>query len=142
MKAVTRYVGERRFDSGTGLARVVMDASRDAGGLGEAPSPKQMVLYGLAGCTGVDVVVMLERQKIVFEDFEVEVEAEQTRTHPRVFKTLQIRFRVAADPANRDKIKRAIQLSEERFCGVSAMLGKTAEITWELDLRPLGEPGR
>jgi putative redox protein len=140
MKVRTRYQGQRRFDSGEGVARVVMDAAADADGLGEAPTPKQMVLHGLAGCTGLDVAVMLERKKVRFEELEVEVEAEQTRAHPRVFKTILITYRVAADPADRAAIERAIQLSEERFCGVSAMLGKTAHIETALELRPL--PGR
>ncbi len=121
------------------MARVVMDASREADGLGEAPSPKQMVLYGLAGCTGLDVAVMLERQKVEFTDFEVEVDADLTGANPKVFKRIRITYRLAADPAARAKVERAIELSEERFCGVSAMLRKTAEITWELDLRPLGD---
>jgi len=137
MKAITRYVGHRRFDSGEGVARVVMDAAAAADGRGEAPTPKEMVLYGLAGCTGLDVAVMLERQKIAFEDLEIEVEAEQGGSHPKVFKQIRITYRVAADAGDRAKVERAIQLSEERFCGVSAMLRKTAEITWELDLRPL-----
>ena len=115
-----------------------MDASREADGLGEAPSPKQLVLYGLAGCTGLDVAVMLERQKIGFEDLEVEVDADLTGSNPKVFKRIRITYRLAADPAARPKVERAIELSEERFCGVSAMLRNTAEITWELDLRPLG----
>lgn len=114
-----------------------MDASTEAEGLGEAPTPKQLVLYGLAGCTGLDVASMLERQHIAFQDFEVEVEAELTSSHPKVFRQLRITYRLAADAAHRAKVERAIQLSEERFCGVSAMLRKTAEITWELDLRPL-----
>lgn len=137
MKASTRYVGQRRFESGEGVARVVMDAAPEADGLGEAPTPKQMVLYGLAGCTGLDVAVMLERQKVAFADFEIEVEAEQTGSHPKVFKEIRIIYRLAAAPADRPKIERAIELSEERFCGVSAMLRKSAEITWELDLRSL-----
>ncbi len=114
-----------------------MDAAPAADGRGEAPSPKQLVLYGLAGCTGLDVAVMLERQKVPFEDFEVDVEADLTGTHPKVFKRIHITYRIAADPDARPRVERAIQLSEERFCGVSAMLRSTAEMTWSLDLRPL-----
>ena len=111
-----------------------MDGARDAGGLEQWPSPKELVLYGLAGCTGMDVAVMLERRKVEFSDFTVSVEAEQTKAHPRVFKKIHISYRMKAPADARERIIRAIELSEGRFCGVSAILAKSAKITWDLEL--------
>ena len=134
MKVTTKYKGQMRFETGEGAARVIMDGRPEAGGRGEALSPKEMVLQGLAGCTGMDVVSMLGKKKVAFENFSIDVEAEQTSAHPKVFKKIKITYRMTADPSDRPVIERMIGLSEGGFCGVSAMLAKTAEISWELEL--------
>jgi len=136
MKVSTSYAGGMRFASGEGAGRVVMDALPEAGGKGEALTPKQMVLVGLAGCTGMDVASMLERQKIPFGELHVDVEADQTGTHPKVFKSIRIVYRIEASAAHRAKVERAIELSRMRYCGVSAMLARTAEIEDALELIP------
>jgi len=141
MRITTRYSGGLRFSGDPGAAHVVMDAKADFGGLGEAPSPKEIVLHGLAGCTGMDVAAMLEKRGVRFSDFSVEVEAEQTEAHPKVFKRIRITYRMKAPEASRTAIERAIELSSTRFCGVSAMLGKTARISWELVLEPVARIG-
>lgn len=128
MKATTRYEGQRRFAGGEGAARVVMDGTVETGGRGEAPTPKEMVLQGLAGCTGLDVAAMLEKQGIPFSEFTVEAEASQTQAHPRTFKRIHLRYRIRVAEADRPRVERAVELSETRFCGVSAMLQRAAEI--------------
>ena len=135
MKITTSYAGNMRFKSRESSA-VVMDAAVEGGGTGEAPTPKQMVLHGLAGCTGMDVAAILKKKKVDYEDFTIDIEAEQTQYHPRVFKTIKISYRFVADPAARPDIERAVALSRENFCGVSAMLEKTAEITDEIIITP------
>jgi putative redox protein len=138
MKVTTSYEGQLRFSSGEGPAQVVMDAVPAAGGLGQAPTPKEMVLQGLAGCTGLDVAAILGKKRVRFEGLEVDAEAEQTTSHPKVFKSIKITYRIKADPADRQAIERAIELSEKQFCGVSAMLRKSAAISWDLVLEPIG----
>lgn len=138
MKVSTTYKGGLRFESGEGAARVVMDAVPEAGGRGEAPTPKAMVLQGLVGCTGLDVAALIEKAGIRFEDLVVEAEASQTRTTPKVFDRIALTYRVKADPADRPAIEKAIKASQTRFCGVSEMLRKTAAIDWTLEIEPLG----
>ena len=137
MKVTTEYLGGMRFGHGDGSSRVVMDAKPEVGGRGEALTPKQMVLQGLAGCTGMDVASILTKKRVDYESFAISVEADQTSDHPRVFKSIKIIFRFKADSKDRPAIERAIELSANKYCGVSAMLGKTAEITTELDLTPV-----
>lgn len=139
METTTVYQGNMRFSSGEGASRVVMDAKVEAGGLGEALSPKQMVLQGLLGCTGLDVVSILTKKKVEFSDFQLEAQAEQNSLHPIVFKKIHIVYRMRAAQNDRAAVMRAIESSKNQFCGVSAMLGKTAELTWELDLLPDAE---
>ena len=137
MKISTEYLGDMRFGHGEGTSRVIMDAKPEVGGKGEALTPKQMVLQGLAGCTGMDVAAILRKKKVEYESFTIDVEAEQTSSHPMVFKAVSITYRFKADPEDRASIERAIELSKNSFCGVSAMLAKTAKITTELQITPL-----
>ena len=137
MKVSTRYQGQMRFSSGDGASRVVMDAKQAVGGRGEALTPKEMVLQGLVGCTGLDVAAIMTKKKVRFEDFEVSAVAEQNESHPVVFKKIELTYRVKADPADRPHIERAIELSENQFCGVSAMLRRSADITWNLVIDPI-----
>ncbi|MBN2529097.1 MAG: OsmC family protein [Deltaproteobacteria bacterium] len=135
MEIKATYQGNKRFQSNDGIARITMDAPKDAGGLGEGVGPKSLLLYGLAGCTGLDVVSILEKKKVDYDDFEITVAAEQTGTHPKVYKSIKITYTFKTDEANRQDIERAITLSETTFCGVSAMLSKTAKIEWELIIK-------
>lgn len=138
MNITTKYQEDMRFASNAPMP-TVMDAPVEGGGKGEAPTPKQMVLHGLAGCTGVAVVTILKKKKVAFKDFSIDVEAELTRHHPKVFKSIKLTYRIAADPKDLSTIERAAELSEENFCGVSAMLEKTATIEHEVVLSPVGE---
>jgi putative redox protein len=135
MEIKTRYFGKKRFQSNQDVASITMDAPKEMGGLGEGVGPKSLLLYGLAGCTGLDVVSILEKKNVAYEDFEITVSAEQTSKHPKVYKSIKITYTFETDEANRKDIERAITLSETTFCGVSAMLKKTADISWELVIR-------
>jgi len=135
MKIATTYKGRMRF-SNDGAVPTVMDGTKEGGGLGAAPTPKETVLHGLAGCTGLDVVAILGKKKVAFDDLTIEVEAEQTQYHPKVFSAIRITYRLIGNPDDRPKIERAIELSRENFCGVSTMLKKTAKIEYVLEITP------
>lgn len=137
MKVTTTYQGEMRFASGDGPAKVVMDAGVKVGGKGEALTPKMMVLQGLVGCTGMDVAAILARKKITFEALTINAEATQTSSHPKIFETISLTYRVKAAENDRKQVEKAIRLSQENFCGVSEMLRKSATITWSLELDEL-----
>ncbi len=97
-------------------------------------SPKALLLSGLAGCTGVDLVMLLEKMRVPFADLVIEVETEQTDTQPKVFKDINIVFRIKTGEENRKKVTKAIDLSLEKYCGVAAMLRKHSEIRYQLIL--------
>jgi putative redox protein len=99
-------------------------------------SPKALLLSGLAGCSGVDIVDILEKMRVPFASLEMEAEAEQTDEHPRVFKTIHIIYRIKADEDQREKIIKAIDLSLEKYCGVAAMLKKNSKIEYTLEILP------
>jgi putative redox protein len=97
-------------------------------------SPKALLLSGLAACSGVDVVDILEKMRVPFADLEIEANAEQTETHPRVFTGIDLTYRIRTGSENRDKVVKAIDLSLEKYCGVAAMLRKNSDIRYTLHL--------
>lgn len=98
-------------------------------------SPKALLLSGLAGCSGVDVVEVLEKMRVPFADLKIDVEADQTDEHPRVFKDIHINYSITTGEENRDKVIKAIDLSLEKYCGVAAMLKKNSKIAYTLTIQ-------
>jgi putative redox protein len=95
-------------------------------------SPKALLLSGLSGCTGIDVVDLLEKMRVPFADLTVDAEAEQTAEHPRVFTTIHLTFRVKTEASQLEKVRKAIDLSLDKYCGVAAMLKKNSRIEYEI----------
>jgi putative redox protein len=125
------WTGGMRFayKSATGH-ELVTDAPVEKGGGGTAASPIELLLLGLIGCTGVDVATILERMKQPLEGLEVAADFERAEDHPRVYTRIHLTYTLKGD-LDEAKVKRAIELSENKYCSASAMLGKTAEITHE-----------
>ncbi len=97
-------------------------------GDGSAVGPMQSVLMAVAGCSTIDIVMILKKMKQPLEGIEVEVEAERREEIPRIFTKINLHYKISGD-VNPDKVKRAMELSLEKYCSVSKMLEKTAEIT-------------
>ena len=133
MKARVQWVDGRMFvgESGSGHS-VVMDGAPDAGGRNAGIRPMEMLLIGLGGCTAFDVVHILEKGREIVTSCTVEVDAERAETDPKIFTRIHLRFRVAGKRLARAKVERAVQLSAEKYCSASIMLGKTAEISHEI----------
>ena len=112
----------------------VVDAESAVGGKDLGPRPKDLLLSGLAGCTGMDVVALLRNRKMTFESFSVRVDADATQEHPKVYSAIRVEYAFTGDALDPEKIRRAVDLSRERFCGVSAMLAKVAPITHRIVL--------
>lgn len=130
MKCVTKikWLGEMAFDAELDDHHFTLDASPQVGGQNRGPRPKGLLLSGLAGCTGMDVVSILKKMKIDNFEFEIDVEAESTEEHPKVYKTIILNYIFKGENLPIAKVKRAVELSETRYCGASAMLGKTSKI--------------
>lgn len=131
MHANVEWKGNMKFvgiaDSGH---PVEMDTVPAVGGEDTATRPKELILDGLAGCTAMDVISILRKMQVPPEAFRVEVDADLTEDHPKVFKTIHLKYFVKGNVPE-DRLKRAIELSQDLYCGVSAMLRKGAEITYE-----------
>ncbi len=108
---------------------IVLDARKEVGGRGLGPTPMELILIGLAGCTGMDVVSILRKMRQDLRGLEVRVQAERAPEHPKVYTKIHIEYIVRGKNISEKSVKRAIELSETKYCSVSAMLEKTATIT-------------
>jgi len=113
---------------------MVMDGGKEFGGFEAGIKPMEAVLVALGGCTGMDVVSILNKMKVKFNSFEVLINAERAEDHPKVFTKIHMKYRFKGRNLPRDKIEKAVKLSQERYCSVSAMLRKSAEIEWEIEI--------
>jgi putative redox protein len=130
MKARIKLVDGMMFvgESGSGHA-VVMDGAPEYGGRNLGIRPMEMLLIGLGGCTAFDVVQILRKGREQVSDCEVEVAAERAETDPKVFTKIHVDYRVRGRDLAPAKVERAIQLSKEKYCSASIMLGAVVEIT-------------
>lgn len=107
-------------------------AQNEAGGEallgGKNIRPMQMVLAALAGCTGVDVVLILNKKRVNFSDLKIKISGKRADTHPRVYTDIHVHYYVWGEDIKEKDVKQAIELSEEKYCSVSAMLRSTATI--------------
>lgn len=112
---------------------VVMDSTAVGDDL-KGPSPKRMLLASLMGCTGMDVVSLLDKMRVPYTAFRIHGHAPLTEEHPKVFKNVHLKYVVEGDDIKRDKVEKAINLSQDRYCGVSIMIKKHCPVTWELEI--------
>jgi putative redox protein len=135
MKTLTKWVEALAFDATADSGHTVrIDTTVEGGGLGSGMNPKKMVLGALSACSGMDVVEVLKKMKVAFSKLEIDAEADQTEEHPKVYKSITMIYRVDAKPEDLDKVKRAVSLSQEKYCGVSAMLAKHCTIDYTIEL--------
>ena len=132
MKANVEWRGKMRFvGSASTEALVEMDAPPAVGGESQGFRPKELMLNALGGCTAMDVISILRKMRCEPEALSVAVEAKETDEHPKVFTAFHIIYRVKGDVPE-DKLEKAINLSQERYCGVTAMYSSFAPVTHEV----------
>jgi len=127
-QAIVTWQSNMAFEASVNGHKITMDTDVSGGGQDIGPRPKILLLAGLGGCTGMDVVSMLAKMKIVPEKFWMEISAEMTDEHPKVYNQIKIVYCFKGNDLPMDKLEKAVNLSKEKYCGVSAMLSKTAEM--------------
>jgi len=127
MKTITTWKGGHAFESFQKEAMIEIDGKKGFG-------PKALLLTGLAGCSGIDVIELLEKMRVPFADLSIDAEAEVTDDHPRVFKDIYLNYNIKTEEEYRDKVKKAIDLSLDKYCGVAAMLKKNSAIHYKINI--------
>lgn len=135
MKAVVKWLDNMSFvgESGSGHS-VVMDGPPEDGGRNLGVRPMEMVLLGMGGCTAFDVVLILQRQRQAITDCQVELSAERAETVPKVFTKIHVHYIVKGKSLDEKKVARAVEMTAEKYCSVSVMLSKSADITHDFEI--------
>ena len=127
-EAKTTWIEKQRFNGvATSGHSIVIDGDKNGGN-----SPMELVLIGLCGCTDYDVVSILQKKREPFASLEVRAEAERAAEPPTVYTEIKLIYRVGGK-VSRKAVEDAVRLSKEKYCSVSAMLAKTAKITFEIE---------
>ncbi len=113
---------------------IAMDGATEGGGRNLAPRPMEMLLAGTGGCTAFDVVMILKKGRHAITGCEVSLDAERAETEPKVFTRIHFHFVLSGKKLNPEAVARAIELSKDKYCSASIMLGKTAEITHDFEI--------
>lgn len=136
MKARIKWLEDVAFigESESGHA-LVMDGAPEAGGRNIGPRPMETVLIGTGGCTAYDVVHILRKSRAAVTDCTVEIDAERAAEDPKVFTRIHFHFVVTGRGLKPQQVERAVHLSAEKYCSASIMLGKTAAISHDFEVR-------
>ncbi|HXF47319.1 MAG TPA: OsmC family protein [Burkholderiaceae bacterium] len=140
MECTVRWTGPEgpsamSFVAATGSGHLVaIDGAPEGGGKNLAPRPMELVLVGTGACTAYDVVLILRRGRHDVRDCEVKVIAERAATDPKVFTRIELRFVVRGRNLPRDAVERAVRLSHEKYCSATAMLAKTAALSYTIEV--------
>lgn len=140
MKTRVKWIDNMSFvaESGSGHS-VVMDGSPDAGGRDLGIRPMEMVLSGLGGCAAFDVVLILKKSRQNISDVQVYLTAERADNIPKVFSEIHAVYKIYGKNLSEKQVNRAVKLSVEQYCSVSAMLEKTAKMTYEVKIIEIGK---
>ncbi len=135
MKARVKWVEDVQFvgESGTKHS-LIMDGPENLGGHGTGMRPMELLLLGLGGCTSFDVVEMLKKSRQNIVDCVVEIDGQRSESVPKIFTDIHIHYIITGSNIKEAQVKRAIELSSEKYCSASLMLGKSANITHDYEI--------
>ena len=126
------WIEEMTFETEINGHKLILDAEESVGGKDRGPRPKPLTLVSLGGCTGMDVVSILNKMRVNFESCRVSVEAELTDEHPKYYQKIHLTYIFKGKDLPMAKLDKAVNLSQDRYCGVSTMLRNSAELTYEI----------
>jgi len=114
--------------------KIVVDAKPEVGGTDKGPRPKPLMMVALAGCTGIDVASLLKKMRIEVTEFNVKIEGDITEEHPKHFTGMHIVYEFKGRDLPLDKLERAVELSQNKYCGVTASYRKAMKLTYEIKI--------
>ena len=126
-----KMVFEAKTESGHS---VLTDAKPEVGGEDKGPRPMEFLMVSLGGCTAMDVVSILKKMRVDLESMTINIDSEQAPEHPKIFTKIKIEYNFTGRNIKEEDVKRAIELSQEKYCSVSAMLREKAEITYKWNI--------
>lgn len=131
---VKHIKGMHFLGEGSSKVKTNIDASVTAGGTGYGTSPMELLLISIAGCSGMDIVSILEKMDVKFQRFETSVDGERSSDHPRVFNDIEVVYKFWGKSLHEEKLKRAVALSIDKYCSVINMIDKVANLTYRIEI--------
>jgi putative redox protein len=122
------------FEADVAGYKIAIDTDPEFGGQGRGPKPKPLMMLALAGCTGMDVVSILNKMRVKFDTLNVLVEGDLTEEHPKHFTKMKLVYEIGGNNVDLKKVEKAVEMSKERYCGVSYSYKKAMEIEYEIKL--------
>ncbi len=133
----TSWKGNMLFDANVSGHHVMMDSLPAGGGEDKGSRPKELMLAALGGCTGMDVVSILKKMRVEFSGLKIHIEANVTQDHPKHYDRMHVIYEFTGNDLPMDQLKKAVALSQERYCGVAFVYKKAMEVTYEIRLIPV-----
>ncbi|MBK5252832.1 MAG: OsmC family protein [Peptostreptococcaceae bacterium] len=134
----TSWAGDMAFEADITGHKVLMDANEEVGGKDSGPRPKPLLIAALTGCTGMDVISILKKMQVsdLIESFEIKTETDVTDEHPKTYTKMHLiyEFKSKGESLPMAKIEKAVKLSQERYCGVSALFEKALNLSYEIKI--------
>lgn len=131
-KVECTWIEDMAFEANVNGFKIIMDATEAVGGKNSGPRPKPLTLASLGGCTGMDVVSILAKMRIKPSYFNISIDGELTDEHPKYYHKIHLIYSFKGDNLPLEKLEKAVNLSKDRYCGVSKLLNAGAEITYEI----------
>jgi putative redox protein len=128
----TKWLSNMTFETEVNGHKIILDSVPEVGGENKGPRPKALMLSALGGCTGMDVISILKKMRVDVDKFSVTVEGDLTEEQPKYFYKMHVIYQFTGRDLPLDKLQKAVSLSEERYCGVSALYKKAIEVTSEI----------
>ncbi len=132
---VTHWKHDMVFEADVNGHKLVMDAPEPSGGKNEGPRPKPLMLAALAGCTGMDVVGMLKKMRVSYDTFSIHIEAETAEDFPKHYTGMKVIYEFSGKDLPKDKLERAVDLSREKYCGVSYIYKQAMKMEYEVRIK-------
>jgi putative redox protein len=133
-RVTTSWQSKMSFDADLDGHHIVMDSASEFGGEEKGPRPKQILLAAVGGCTGMDVVSLLKKMRVEYEGLSITAQGEVSSEHPKVYTSIHLIYEFRRRGLPEDKLRKAVDLSQERYCSVSAMLRQAATLTYEIKI--------
>ncbi len=130
----TRWLGNMAFEAEVSGHKLILDADEAVGGTNKGPRPKALMMTALAGCTGMDVVSLLKKMRIDVDDFQIHIHSETTEEHPKQYSSMHIVYEFTGANLEEEKLRKIIELSQDKYCGVSASYKKAFSVSYEIKI--------
>ena len=114
--------------------KIMIDSEPEFGGRGKGPKPKPLMMVSLAGCTAMDVVSLMKKMRVDFDEFNIRVDGETADEHPKKYNKMTVIYEIRGNHIDRQKVEKAIELSKEKYCGVSASYKDVMELEYKLEI--------